>query len=182
MAQTLRDRTDACLRALGVHTLRDMKQVEAPCAAEPLPDELRGWLGGDADELRELAECLAAWLGIGRGSTEDAPASSRPAQFWDVHIFKKVVFLKMASYPLGASSKFGDTAFGSTAVKRAEVAIEKRRDFIPRKRMWIRRTMIVQLISVAEKHEFWKLASMLFLTAYVFMLRAIQYSLAHLML
>ena len=94
MAHTLRDRTDACLRALGVHTLRDMKQVEAPCAAEPLPDELRGWLGGDADELRELAECLAAWLGIGRGSTEDAPASSRPAQFWDVHIFKKVVFLK----------------------------------------------------------------------------------------
>ena len=46
-----------------------MKQAEAPCAAGALPDELRGWLGA-ADELHELAACLAAWLTAGKSQNK----------------------------------------------------------------------------------------------------------------
>ena len=74
--RSLGERTAACLRGLGVHTLRDLKQDEPVYMAGDLPAELRGWKAGDSEDgLSELAACLAAWLG------DDI---AKPTEFWEV--------------------------------------------------------------------------------------------------
>ena len=70
-------RTEACLRSLGVHTLRSMERLDVSCAAEPLPSELRGWCIGDSgdsrDKLSELRDCLVTWM-----------VDAQPTKWWSV--------------------------------------------------------------------------------------------------
>ena len=61
--------------------------------------------------------------------------------------------------------------FGHPALKRAKIAVEKAGGFVQREKLWIRRPRVEAMLRWAKDHqEFWRLA-VLFLTAYVFLLR-----------
>ena len=63
--------------------------------------------------------------------------------------------------------------FDSKALGRAKKAIEKRRQFVPRKKMFLRLHMVRRLLHLtrSEGHPKYRLAVMMFLTTYVFLLR-----------
>ena len=62
-------------------------------------------------------------------------------------------------------------ALDNPSVKRAKRSIDKRGQFVPRKRMFIRVNVVRELVLNVLSYPAWKDAVMLFLTSYVFLLR-----------
>ena len=56
-------------------------------------------------------------------------------------------------------------------VKRAKRSIDKRRQFVPRKCLFLRLGMVKELVLGILSYPAWETAAMLFLTFYVFLIR-----------
>ena len=70
-----------------------------------------------------------------------------------------------------------DEVFNSKALQRAKCAIAKRQSFIPRRRLFLRQSLLQRLVRFGAVKPQWKETIMWMLTAYAFLLRSGGYSL-----
>ena len=61
--------------------------------------------------------------------------------------------------------------FGHPALGRAKLSIEKAGNFVPRKRMWVRREQDAAMLDWSKQHKEWTMFARLFLLAYSFVAR-----------
>ena len=70
-----------------------------------------------------------------------------------------------------------DEVFNSRALQRAKCAIAKRQSFIPRRRFFLRQSLLQRLLRFGAAKLQWKETIMWMLTAYAFLLRHGSHSL-----
>lgn len=67
--------------------------------------------------------------------------------------------------------KYSTTVFDSPELKRAKIAIMKKRHFVPREKLFLKQKDVVQLVAFGEVDNTYLNPAMMFLCTYVFLLR-----------
>lgn len=133
-------------------------------------------LGGCPRSLRSAVSGLRCWLKFAQEmlNTGGLPPTADGLLAWSQLFRCSATFSNYCSYlRLGCELANVSTAAldNRPMLRRARCAIDKRRRFVSREKLFIQLPVVRRLLDLGDKASQWRLHAMLFLTSYVFLLR-----------